>query len=166
MVEAVIEVLLPYPVSTNVYYRSIVLRGRPVTLVSKEARVYKQTAGWMAREAGIRAPISGWVTLDLTLHPIEPQDVSARVRKIGPGWHMFVRCIDLDNALKVSLDALQGVAYADDAQIVDIRIRRGLPIPGGGLTVRIDVPDIADVEQSPQAALPIAAEDPFHVEHA
>jgi crossover junction endodeoxyribonuclease RusA len=48
-----------------------------------------------------------------------------------------VRCIDLDNGLKVAVDALQGVAYANDSQLVGISIRRGEPVPGGALVVSV-----------------------------
>jgi crossover junction endodeoxyribonuclease RusA len=162
----VISVLLPYPISANRYWKSFTIGKRVMVGPSSDATKFKRECAWRARAAGLTRPWQGWVTLDLTLHPIEPQDAVARARKLGPGWHMHVRCLDVDNAVKVAVDALQGVAYENDSLIVDLRVRRGLPIPGGGLTVRIDVPDIADVEQSPQAALPIAAEDPFHVEHA
>lgn len=156
-----IEFRLPYPVSANVYWQSFVPKGKTRAIVhpSNEARAYKRTAGWLAREAGIVRPWTGWVTVDLILHPIEPQDAAARARKLGPGWHMHCRCLDVDNAVKVTLDALQGTAYGDDAQVVAVSIRRGLPVPGGGLTVRLDVPTVEAVEQSPQAALlPLSAE--------
>jgi len=48
-----------------------------------------------------------------------------------------VRRVDLDNALKVALDAMQGAAYEDDRQITDIRIRLRQPIEGGGMTVTV-----------------------------
>lgn len=47
--------------------------------------------------------------------------------------------IDLDNALKVTLDALQGVAYTNDKQVR--RIVAGYadePAAGGGLVVEIE----------------------------
>jgi hypothetical protein len=45
---------------------------------------------------------------------------------------------DLDNALKALLDALEhGGAYRDDAQIDDLRVRRGVCVPGGCVWVRL-----------------------------
>ncbi len=45
---------------------------------------------------------------------------------------------DLDNLLKASLDALQHSGlFDDDSQIDRLAILRGLPMVGGGLTVRI-----------------------------
>ncbi len=47
--------------------------------------------------------------------------------------------IDLDNALKVTLDALQGIAYANDKQVRRIAAEyAGEPEQGGGLTVEIE----------------------------
>lgn len=72
--------------------------------------------------------------VDLRLHPERPKDWEKRAKK-DSRWGLGVRRVDLDNALKVALDALQGIAYENDRQITDIRIRLGLPIEGGGLSV-------------------------------
>lgn len=112
---------LPYPVSCNRYWRNF--RGRQV--VSAEARAYKSAA--IAAAAGIQ-PLRGAVSVSMTLHPKRP-------KKTRPG--AAVRCMDIDNALKVALDALNGVAYADDSQIARLLICRGAPIDGGGLAVEV-----------------------------
>jgi len=44
-------------------------------------------------------------------------------------------CIDLDNALKVTLDSLQGIIYENDKQIRKIVAEYGDPVKGGGLKV-------------------------------
>jgi crossover junction endodeoxyribonuclease RusA len=46
-----------------------------------------------------------------------------------------VRRIDLDNALKVCLDSLQGVAYNNDKQITALVVRLGEPVPQGAMSV-------------------------------
>lgn len=94
------KLTLPYPPSANKYWR--VVKGRPV--VSAEARSYKQGAKLRALSAGIR-PISGPVVLSVGVY---------RPRKAG----------DLGNRLKVLEDALNGVAWIDDGQIVEIHMRR------------------------------------------
>jgi crossover junction endodeoxyribonuclease RusA len=48
-----------------------------------------------------------------------------------------VRRIDIDNAQKVALDALQGIAYENDRQITSLWIKLGQPIKDGGLHVTI-----------------------------
>lgn len=113
---------LPYPVSTNRYWRTF--RGRQV--VSTEAREFKAHAALVAKLAGV-VVASGPVLVAINLAPKAPKRKSARP----------VRCIDLDNALKVALDALNGVAWLDDSQVVGISARRVEPTPGGGMEVSI-----------------------------
>lgn len=45
--------------------------------------------------------------------------------------------LDLDNCLKVAIDALSHAAYADDAQIVRLAAEVSHPVGGGGLSVSI-----------------------------
>ena len=78
-----------------------------------------------ALEAGIK-PIIGHVSLSITLRP--------KLNKDGSESKV---CIDLDNALKVTLDALNGVAYVDDSQIVEMYVVKGAAVDGGGLVVSI-----------------------------
>lgn len=109
------KIALPYPVSANRYWRSFAYRakgtGKPraVTVVSDEAKAYKREAGWRAKLAGCRTPLAGALELRITLVP------KNRV------------CMDLDNALKVTLDALKGIAYADDDQVWKITACRAEP---------------------------------------
>ena len=125
------EMLLPYPISTNRYWRTF--RNRMVR--SKEAVEYKSEVEDIASDV-ITQEMSGCVKVDLMLHPERPKDWEKRQKK-NPQWALGVRRVDLDNALKVALDALQGIAYEDDRSITDIRIRLREPIDGGGLTVKI-----------------------------
>lgn len=94
------RVTLPYPPSVNRYWRQ--WQGR--TLLSAEARKYKNAAAIIARAAGMR-PISGPVVLSIDFY---------RPRKRG----------DCDNLFKAQLDSLRGIAYADDDQVVEIHARR------------------------------------------
>lgn len=128
---------LSYPISANRYWRTSTRGGVVRTHVSAEAEAFRTECAWRARAAGVRAPLDGPLLLDITVHPVEPKSAPARRRREGPGWHMAVRCIDIGNTEKVTADALQGVCYHDDAQLIDIRIRRGLPVPGGGMTVTV-----------------------------
>jgi crossover junction endodeoxyribonuclease RusA len=48
------------------------------------------------------------------LFPNRPLDWKTRQRKHGAAWDDTVQCIDVDNANKVLLDALKGVAIDDD----------------------------------------------------
>lgn len=108
------KLILPYPVSANRYWRTIVAKKqqRAITFVSDEAKAYKEECGWRARAAGWK-PIGGLVELRLVLVP-----------KNGI-------CMDLDNALKVVIDALNGIVYGDDAQVYRIVAVRADPDAAG-----------------------------------
>lgn len=149
--------VLPYAISANRYWRTVVNGKRTMMVPTTEAKAFRAEVAWLARAAGLRTPSTGWIVLDMTLHPPEPKDAVDRIRRLGPSWHMHCRCLDVDNAIKVTVDALQGVAYANDSQVVELTIRRGLPVKDGGLTVVITEPRIEDVEKSPQGVLEIPA---------
>lgn len=95
-----IRAILPYPPSANRYWRNA--RGR--TFLSKEAKEYKQAVKsemqWLTPK-----PIEGAVAVTIAVY---------RPRRAG----------DLDNRIKVLLDSLNGIAYADDQQITKIHAER------------------------------------------
>lgn len=124
-----ITLTIPYPVSANRYWRSFVPRGhkRAIVVLSDEAKSYKSEVGWIAKSAGIPAPLSGRVAMTIKLYPGLPKDAEKRMRKLGDGWDDGVRSIDLDNALKVLIDSLKGIAYADDKQVWRIAAERMEP---------------------------------------
>lgn len=94
---------LPYPPTANTYWR--VWRGRAVK--STEAREYQRKVQLVAKASLGRdaRPLRGPVRVEVSVY---------RPAKRG----------DLDNTLKVILDALRGIAYGDDAQIVALSARR------------------------------------------
>ena len=47
-------------------------------------------------------------------------------------------CLDLDNCLKVALDALQGCLYDNDNQVKRILLEYGEPIENGGLSIECE----------------------------
>jgi crossover junction endodeoxyribonuclease RusA len=93
-------VTLPYPPSTNNLYANVGKRR----FLKPEGRQYKATAAALALAAGIR-PLAGEVDVKLDVY---------RPRRAG----------DLDNTLKIILDSLKGIAWADDAQVCGIDARR------------------------------------------
>ena len=93
-----ITLTLPVPPSVNRYWRHIAINGQPRTLISEEGREYKRTVAILGCAL---SPMRGLVSLAYFVY---------RPRRSG----------DLDNYLKGLLDALKGVAFIDDAQVVEI----------------------------------------------
>lgn len=95
------KLTLGYPPSANRYWR--VFQG--IARLSQEARSYK--AGVVMKAKGLRLgkPLTSPVAMTLNVY---------RPRKAG----------DLSNRLKVLEDALQGVAFDDDDQVVEIHMYR------------------------------------------
>jgi crossover junction endodeoxyribonuclease RusA len=73
-------------------------------VVSTEAREYREHVGWICRSAGVDM-LSGDVTVVMSVY---------RPRKVG----------DLDNCIKIILDAMQGIVYENDKQVDYIIARR------------------------------------------
>lgn len=113
-----IRLVLPYPVSANVYWRSFVPKGhsRAVTTLSAEAKAYRAEVQRIAMASGVR-PIDGRLHMHIELYPQRPQDWAKRAARAPMTWDDDVRCIDLSNARKVLEDALQGIAYGNDSRI-------------------------------------------------
>ncbi|MFP4137459.1 MAG: RusA family crossover junction endodeoxyribonuclease [Halomonas sp.] len=112
---------LPWPPSTNKYWRNPTVRGRGRTLISARGRAYRTEVAACALEQGVRRPYQGPLRLEIAAHPPD------RRRR------------DLDNLLKATLDALAHAGvYLDDEQITALAVRReSIERPGGRLSVTI-----------------------------
>lgn len=104
-------ITLSVPPSANAYWRDRVANDpRKKAFVqryqTKEAVDYKKMVKTLSYAAGWR-PVQ------------KPSEVSLRIV-----WHRTQRRGDLDNRLKVLLDALQGTAYVDDSQVAAIEAVR------------------------------------------
>lgn len=123
-----LRLVLPYPVSANRYWRQCVIRNRAMIYPSKDAKVFKAECAALAAKAGVR-PILGPVEYELALYPNLPQDWAKRAKADPVWWDMTVQCMDLDNARKVLLDALNGICWTDDSRIrrdsAEIRVPEG-----------------------------------------
>jgi crossover junction endodeoxyribonuclease RusA len=145
-----IVLTLPYPVSANRYWKAVTIPGRTMMVPSKEAKEYRDQVGWIARAAGVRKPIEGRVALTVQLYPQRPLDWAKRMRLEGAAWDDSVRCIDLDNANKVLLDAIKAVVIDDDRWVRRLVSERMEPDEHGARVV-LRIEPMA-VEQ-PQAEL-------------
>lgn len=95
--------LIGRPVSVNHLWKTASGNGRPYTYLTDEGRAIKESWQW---QAAMQMRKSG-ATL------IEKDNVSISI-------HYFFQTKsrrDIDNYLKVILDCLAGIAYADDKQI-------------------------------------------------
>jgi crossover junction endodeoxyribonuclease RusA len=106
---------------------------------SSLALEYKDQVQDAAQEAGLEL-LGCCVQVEMVLHPVRPKDWIKREKR-DPRWVLGVRRIDIDNAQKVAIDALQGTAYENDRQITSLSICLGNAIEDGGLSVVI-TPDI------------------------
>jgi crossover junction endodeoxyribonuclease RusA len=151
--ESVINLVLPYPTSANRYWRPVKV-GKHVAIVpTKEAKAYRQAVGWQARAAGVKL-ITGRVSVEIELYPHRPQDWQKRQRERGDAWDDTVQCLDLDNANKVLLDALKGVAFDDDKWVRSLSSRRMEPDAKGARVV-VSIAPVAYVQ--PQIGLELPA---------
>lgn len=111
---------LPFPPSTNTFYRNVVRGKRPVTLISEKGRDYKKQA-----------------TLELKAQLWRSFSSTSRLRVCVWLYMPDKRRRDCDNYNKPLLDLMAAAGlYADDSQIDDLRvIRAGF---GGYVLVRLE----------------------------
>lgn len=109
---------LPFPPSVNTYWRHVSIRGRRATLLSKRGREYKALVGQICQLVGVDR-LDGPLAAIVDLYP------PTNARR------------DCDNFLKAPIDALQGHLYADDSQIVDLRVRMHPKAPPGSCRVTV-----------------------------
>ena len=112
-----IELQLPYPPSTNRYWRRV---GNK-TVLSRDARLYIQRV----REIWFMQRLDG-------ARGLGESPLSVEIRVFPPDR----RRRDLDNVLKAALDSLQHAGvFHDDSQIVRLTVERGQCVRDGSLVV-------------------------------
>ena len=99
-----LRLTLPEPPSANRWWRK--WQGRMV--LSGEARKYKLLVWGYAMEGRVKGRQLVW---DCPLH-------------VSLDWYRGRKSGDLDKRIGVVLDALQGIAYENDSQIVELTARR------------------------------------------
>lgn len=106
------------PPSANRYWRKVGSR----VYKSAEATTYIQQTRWQLLAAGVSNPITGPVVVELHVY---------RKHKRG----------DLDNYNKILLDALQGLAYHDDKQVIELHAYRHDDKHNPRVEVRVKSPE-------------------------
>lgn len=123
----IMTITLPMPPSANVYWRTRVAGNRAITYVSKEAKDFKAAVLATMEGLSYRKPIPGRVKVELWMFPHRPQDFEKRQRQMGAAWDDSVQALDLDNTIKITLDALKGLAFDDDVWVRAIIAQRCEP---------------------------------------
>mgnify|MGYP003525304626 CR=1 FL=1 len=118
-------ITLAYPLSVNRYW-TIDASSRSIRPTAA-GRAWKTAARALAHAQGARHHLvaENPVAVDLVLLPRTNKDGSASAHRL-----------DLDNCLKVTLDAMQTVLFSNDRQVIEINAKVGSPVAGGALLVR------------------------------
>lgn len=108
-------------------------KGRPRftktghTYTDSETKAYEQKIIAYYRKAlgGFRWPDGAFISVKVTAHyPIPKSATKAAVAAMQSGKMLPTRKPDIDNVLKIVLDALNGVAYKDDARVVCVEAEK------------------------------------------
>lgn len=146
-----VTLVLPAALSANKYWRPVNM-GKHITIVpTKEAKAYRHEVAMLARKAGVHLT-RGRVALTVRMYPGRPQDWAKRAAKNPDSWDDTVRSIDLDNALKVLLDALKNIAFEDDSWVRRIDAERMEPDEHGARVV-VTISPIVKQAIAPELAL-------------
>jgi len=100
--------------------------GRPFTASSAASTRAEQSVRAYAAAHAPAAPLEGPVRLDVTFRysiPLASRATKRRAAKIVAG-EPCTRRVDRGNLLKLIEDALEGIAYLDDSQIVEGEVRK------------------------------------------
>lgn len=123
-----IHITLPWPVSINALYRSVVKgkgkKAYSTSILSKRGRQYFKDAGLAILCSGSRPkrPIEAPVRLDIGLYP------------------PTLRGYDCDNMVKCVQDALTHCnVWIDDSQVHILRVEKGPKFPGGKAEITITI---------------------------
>lgn len=115
--------------------RSFVFKGRAVT-----TNANAKTKPWqkVVRDAAavafaMRQPYAGAVVVDLVFAMPRPKTVKRIAHTVKP---------DLDKLTRTVLDALTGVAYVDDSQVVEILVRKSYVVNDGKPSVSVSVGEV------------------------
>jgi len=106
-----------------------VFNGHVVHAKGTQLLLWRALIAMMARDAGVgKAPSDKAIQLDLVFSMKKPKSVKRDMPTVAP---------DLDKLVRSVLDALTGVAYEDDSQVVVVNASKVYGDPG--LDVQITV---------------------------
>ena len=93
-----------------------IYNNRSVHTSANELKAWREMVGWKAKEARVeKVPEHEPVIIYLTFVFVRPKSVKREFPTVFP---------DLDKLLRSILDGLTGIAYHDDAQVVEIHTKK------------------------------------------
>lgn len=88
----------------------MVMRGRVIHSSDANLRAWRTKVAQIAKLTGVKK-VEGAVTLTIHFHLLRPKTITRAQPFLKP---------DLDKLIRAIMDALTGVAYTDDGQVVSI----------------------------------------------
>lgn len=90
----------------------------------QKTKCFEKSIQLLARQQYRKAPIEGAISVTVLFNIPRPKSVTEKKRKYP--------CVkpDIDNYAKALLDALNGIAFKDDAQIIDLTLSKRYGEPG------------------------------------
>src|SRR5690606_41336553 len=95
---------------------------RNYTRAEHAVQAYKAPVMLAARQAGVNKPMEGPLCVDIDFYLPRPKRLMRKKDPAGPIPHTARP--DRDNLEKATTDALKGLAWRDDSQICDGRVRK------------------------------------------
>ena len=104
-----------------------VINGHVIHSQGSALAVWRSTVGLSARLAGSK-PVSSPVAIEIDFYLPRPKTVKRIYPTVPP---------DLDKLIRAVLDALTGIVYLDDSQVVEIKATKAYsPNPGADIRLR------------------------------
>ena len=100
-------------------------RGKVVMYDPKESRDYKSYVRLIASQHRPKSPLEGQLEVFIKIYRRMPKSITKKRRQaVIEGIHRPITKPDLTNIAKGIEDALNGIIYKDDSQIVDLHISK------------------------------------------
>lgn len=117
-----ITITLPWPPSTNTYYRHVLMGKHVRVLISKKGRVYRDLVGQRCMQAGLNG-----------------KRLTCRLAVVLDLFPPTRRECDVANYEKAAIDALEAAqVFVNDSQIDTLQLHRRPVTKGGKLVVTIE----------------------------
>jgi len=108
------------------------------TYTDSKTLEYETLVGFKARQAiGASEPLKGHLTVFLYLRYAVPASYSKKRTEACLNGLEYPKRVDLDNCYKSITDAMNGIVYADDSQIVEAHIMKCYSLePGANVMIQ------------------------------